>query len=69
MVKLASEIQIGDIIKSPFSPYIGEVILIVTTSVAKKITFQVRFVKHPYKEYLGTTWSYTFLKTTKIRTY
>ncbi|MCK9281574.1 MAG: hypothetical protein M0P71_13190 [Melioribacteraceae bacterium] len=66
MKTIAKDIKIGDVIKSPFSPFWGKVIEITFTD--KKITFHVDFVIHTDKSQIGKRWGYTFFKTTKIVT-
>ena len=63
---IASEVKVGNIIKSPFSPYWLEVKNISATE--KKITFHGLYVSidNSDKNLLGNFWQYTFFKTTKI---
>jgi hypothetical protein len=63
MKKLATEVKLGDIIKSPFSPYWGIVINIIDSG-GKKIDFEVTYT-HPI-DMKGMGWTYTFFKTTKV---
>jgi hypothetical protein len=68
MKTYASEVIIGDTIKSPFSPYWGEVKSISSTE--KKITFHIIYSSVPDEDsqLLGKPWQYTFFKNTKIIT-
>jgi len=64
MKKVASEIKVGETIKSPFSPFYGIVTEISETN--KKIRFDVTFTIHPEKSQIGAKWGYWFFKTTKV---
>lgn len=64
--KTATDIRVGEEIRSPFTSGIRGVVERISYT-EKKITFHIVYTAHPDgKQYIGHKWAYSFFKTTKI---